>query len=352
MTAPQPITVETEPYNAETPLAALADFLTPAAAFYVRNHFAQPLLDPASWRLQVAGLVAQPLALTLAELRGFGERTLTVALECAGNGRKALNREVEGTPWGFGAAGTASFAGVPLRVVLDRADVQTGAQELVFAGADSGQVAPGRQEQYARSLPLAVAHHTDTLLAWAMNDEPLTRAHGAPVRLVVPGWYGMASVKWLTEITARATAFTGYFQAERYVYVDEDGSPNHGAPDRVPVTTMRVRSVIASPAAGERLPLGPIEIRGSAWAGGTSVAHVEISYDAGLGWHRAELSPPPSAHGAASWRYRWYPEAPGEYVLMARAGDTAGRCQPLRPAWNHFGYGNNVVQRVLVTIEG
>jgi hypothetical protein len=151
---------------------------------------------------------------------------------------------------------------------------------------------------------------------------------------------------------ASAAAFTGYFQAERYIYLDEDAGPDPGAPDRLPVTTMRVRSVIASPAVGERLALGPVEIRGSAWAGGASVAQVEISYNGGEGWHSAELSHPPSAYGAAPWRYRWYPEAPGDYVLMARARDTAGRNQPLGPAWNHFGYGNNVVQHVPVTIEG
>ncbi len=341
----QLITVEADPYNAETPLAALADPLTPAALFYVRNHFAQPELETTAWRLRVGGLVAQALDLPLGELEGLGEHRLAVTLECAGNGRKALGKPVEGTPWGFGATSTARFAGVPLARVLERAGVRPEAQELVFTGADTGEVKPGRQVAYARSLPAAVAGQRDTLLAWSMNDAPLPAAHGGPVRLVVPGWYGMASVKWLTSITTIVGPFDGYYQRERYIYADSGG-----ASDAEPVTVMRVRAVIAYPADGARLPLAPAEVRGTAWVGGARVAGVAVSLNGGQSWQDAELQPPSEPYGPATWRYPWQPTAPGPYIIVARAADSAGRRQPLLPSWNYYGYGNNVVQGVRLAI--
>ncbi|HXE57237.1 MAG TPA: sulfite oxidase [Gemmatimonadales bacterium] len=340
------VPVQRAPFNAETPLAALADPITSVFQFYVRNHFEVPAIDPFGWRLVLDGAVARPLALTLDALRADSPQTLVVTMECAGNGRSALTPRPAGVPWRLGAVGTASFTGVPLRKVLDRAGLAREAVEVVFVGADRGRVADGREEAYARSLPIDVAMHPDTLLAWAMGGEPLTPEHGAPLRLVVPQWYGMASVKWLARITVVTRPFAGFFQRNHYRYL----MPGH-ALDGAPVTKIRVRSVIASPADGAVLPLDEIEIGGTAWSGAGAVSAVAVSTDDGRSWADAELGLALSPYSATPWRLRWCPPAPGEYVLVARATDEAGHVQPLAPMWNQQGYGNNSVHRVRVTVR-
>ncbi len=341
------VTVEERPFNAESPLAVLAEPLTPPPLFYVRNHFDVPRLDPATWRLTVTGQVERPLELSLEEVRALPPRTVTVTLECAGNGRTLMTPTPAGTPWSFGAVSTARFTGTPLRSVLDRAGVRPDTVEALFVGADRGEVEPQRAEPFARSLPLEAARHPDTLLAWAMDGEPLSPDHGSPLRLVVPGWYGVASVKWLIEVALVPRPFAGYFQATKYVYVGEPGTP-----DGTAVTWMRVRAIIARPADGAKLPFGPVEVAGSAWSGAAPVLRVEVSADGGASWSEAGLGTPEHPHAAAPWRLSWSPPAPGSFTLMARAADRAGNIQPLEPVWNAQGYGNNAVQRVRVRIAG
>ncbi len=339
------MTVEETPFIAETPMDAFAEPRTPTSLFFVRNHFDLPRANEDAWRLGVDGLVERPLTLSLPALRSRPARTVSVTLECAGNGRTAMVPPPPGTPWRFGGAGTADFTGVSLRSVLDEARLRPEAKEILFVGADRGEVEPGREEAIARSLPTAVALQDDVLLAWAMNGEPLAPAHGFPLRLVVPAWYGVASVKWLVQITALARPFEGYFQKERYVYVGETGTPH-----RTPVTRMRVRAIIGRPADGAVVPAGPLEVAGTAWSGFGPISLVDLSVDSGRVWSQTELGEPLSEHAATPWRIRWTPPRPGRYELVARATDDAGNTQPLTSLRNDYGYGNNVVHRVRVTV--
>lgn len=337
---------EEDPYNAGTPMRALGAPLTPTRSFYVRSHFPVPELDPDDWRLVVDGEVERPLELSLGDLRGLPVRSMAVTLECAGNGRRAMDPVPGGTPWAFDAVSTAEFTGTPLYRVLDRAGVSAAALEIVFTGADRGVVADGGETAFERSLPWAVARDPDVLLAWAMNGERLAPGHGRPVRLVVPAWYGMASVKWLVRVRASLEPFRGWFQAERYVYRGRDGRP-----DGTPLRYKRVRAVIARPEEGASVAVGPVEVAGTAWSGGVPVERVEVSADGGGTWHDARLGEPAGHHAASPWRWTWRAERPGRYVLAARATDAAGETQPLDPLWNTHGYGNNVVQRVAVEVR-
>lgn len=338
------VVVGQDPFNAETPAEKLDEPLTPVESFFVRSHFAVPNIDIAFWRLEVGGLVEHSRNFSLAEIQTLPQKSIPVTLECAGNGRKTLSPRPEGLAWGFGAAASAEFTGVPLKILLDEARPGR-ALEVVFHAADHGPV-NGQSIHFARSLPLAIARLPDTLVAWRMNGKPLTAEHGAPARLVVPGWYAMASIKWLTRITLVNEAFTGHFQRNDYIYQREAGTP-----DGLPITMMRVRSVFAHPADGESFPLGPIEVRGSAWSGAGPVTRVELSTDDGRSWSEARLdAAPASPYLARRWSFDWRPEKVGDYVLAARATDQSGAVQPLEPVWNLRGYGNNAVQRVAVTV--
>lgn len=344
-TRPRLDLLEANPLNAETPMEVLTEPLTPNHLFYVRNHFEMPRIDTGTWRVAVDGAVEHPLELSLMDLQRLPERTVTVTMECAGNGRSRMVPVPPGTPWADGAVSTAQFTGAPLHLVLDQARLRAQALEVVFEGADHGQVRPGRVMPFARSLPLEVARHPDTLLARAMNGEPLLPDHGFPLRLVVPRWFGMASVKWLVKISVLSSHFEGYFQREQYVYVGE-----HGTQDGTPVTFMRVRAVIGRPADGAQLRLGPVEVAGTAWSGVASIAKVGVSSDEGRSWAEAKLGTPSSPYASTPWRFHWVPPGPGVYTLTAQASDGAGNVQPFDPVWNAHGYGNNVVHRVRVEV--
>ncbi|HUP19428.1 MAG TPA: sulfite oxidase [Gemmatimonadota bacterium] len=334
------------PFNAGTPMAALAEPVVPNRLFYVRSHFDVPEIDPQAWRLSVGGAVERPLELSLAELGDLPRREVAVTLECAGNGRTRMRPTPGGTPWDLDAVSTGRFAGASLGHVLDRAGVTDAVVEILFTGADRGEVEPGRTAAFERSLPVADASDPDTILAWEMNGEPLPPDHGRPVRLVVPRWYGVASVKWLERIEAIETPFEGFYQAEDYIYI---GDPV--APDRAPVTTVRVRAVIARPEDGARLPAGSVEVAGTAWSGDAAVERVEVSVDGGATWAEAELGESAGPHAAVPWRWEWSPGGAGRHEVVARAADASGAVQPLAPLWNAQGYGNNGVQRVTVEVE-
>ena len=332
--------------NEEAPLRALAQPVTPTADFYQRTNFLVPQIDPAGWSLSVDGLVRTPLTLSWNEVRSMPARTVAVTLECAGNARSLVTPLPPGQPWGLGAVSTALFTGVPLRAVLERAGLADGAVEVLCAGADAGGIGGERFERFERSLPLDKALHPDVLLAWEMNGQPLPPRHGYPLRLVVPGWYGVASVKWLTEIRVLGEPFEGHFQTERYIYIGEPGTA-----DGTPVTRMRVRALIAEPPEGERLAIGvATTVRGTAWSGDAPVSRVEVSFDRGETWREAELGAAPSPYAAAPWSIAWTPTAPGRHHLLARATDAAGNVQPLDPVWNELGYGNNAVHRLEIEV--
>ena len=360
-----PETVTADPYNAQTPAAALAQPVTPAGAFFVRDHFGIPRTTPRGWRLRLGGAVAEPFGIGYDELLTMERREFDVVLECAGNGRSQMSPRPPGLPWGQGAIGCAHFAGVPFHCLATRARIDRAAVEIIFAGADSGTV-HGRLTAFERSLPLAVALHPDTLLATHMNGEPLAPEHGAPVRLVVPGRYAVADVKWLVEARAVREPFSGVFQAEEYVYLASRGTPDG------PVTTVRVKSLITAPEPASAVRRGRESlVRGRAWSGaGIPVRRVEVqvAYEeadghsaeqdgyggeghfSGSDWYEAVLEPPSGPYAWTGWSYRWTPRRPGRYRLLARATDEHGGTQPPRAPWNAGGYGSNPVASVEVVV--
>ncbi|MEU4356992.1 molybdopterin-dependent oxidoreductase [Streptomyces virginiae] len=349
-----PETVTDDPYNAQTPAAALAEPVTPVGAFFVRDHFRVPPTDPGRWRLRFGGAVATPLSIGYEELLTLEHRELDVVVECAGNGRSLMRPPPPGLPWSQRAVGCAHFAGVPFHLLADRAGIDPAAVEVVFTGADRGPV-HGRRTPFERSLPLAVARHPDTLLATRMNGEPLAPGHGAPVRLVAPGRYAVADVKWLVAARAVTSPFTGVFQAEEYLYLTPRGTPEG------PVTTLRVKSLITEPAPDEDLRRGhETLVRGHAWSGdGVAVRSVEVRVeheddardpDHVRGWHRAVLEPPAGPYAWSDWSYRWTPQQPGPYRLLSRATDARGDTQPPQAPWNARGYGCNPVACVEVVV--
>jgi DMSO/TMAO reductase YedYZ molybdopterin-dependent catalytic subunit len=344
------------PRNAEMELTVLRETQTPVEAFYVRSNFPAPEIDPVAWRLEIGGRVSEPFTLSLAELQAMEERvTRAVTLECAGNGRTYLRPQVKGTRWTLGATGTATFTGVPLPVLLDRAGVAQGAVEILFTGRDRGSIDNHADIHFQRSLPLADALNREhpPLVAWAMNGEPLALHHGAPVRLVVPGWYAVASVKWLARIEVLDAPFRGCFQTERYVYEPADADPS-------PVRKMRVRALVLSPTppatdergdavAPTRVATGPTTISGIAWSGHGEVTRVQVSTDGGESWEDARLTPAETPFTPARWSLRW-DATPGRHEVVARATDSSGAVQPMEQWWNARGYGNNVVHRVAVEV--
>lgn len=334
-----------DPLNAETPLPALigAD-VTPAHRFYVRNHFHIPALDAADWRLTVGGHVPRRRTYSLEELRTMRSHTRVVTLECAGNNRSALAPQVAGERWGLGAVGTAAWTGVQLVDILDRAELAADAREVVFRGADCGHV-DGRAETtfFERSLSLGDIAEGGALLAYAINGAPLPRRHGYPLRLVVPGWYGMASVKWLTDIEVIDCSFKGRFQTERYRYEWLRG----GQAITEPVRRQRVRAVIAEPVAGQRLTCGDVTIRGLAWSGLAPISQVWISVGR-RPWQQARLLGRPVRDRWRRWELPIQVDQPGATTIRARAVDQAGRTQPEQPQWNRQGYGVNAVQTVTI----
>lgn len=344
---PSRILREALPLNLETPLPRLGA-TTATADHFVRSHFPAPSVDPATWRLRVEGAVQKPLELTLADLAKLPTSTRRITLECAGNSRVYLTPKVRGVNWSHGAVSTAEWSGVALGAVLDLAIPTGNAVEVVLEGADSGVVldeprSPG-PISYARSIPLAKARRPECLLASRMNSEPLSVQHGAPLRALVGGWYGMASVKWLTRIIVVDRPFDGFWQTMDYSQFDRVA----GVPTLAPITAMRVKSVITSPVDGQRWSDGVI--RGVAWAGEHAVAHVDVSLDGGANWIRATLAGPSRPLEWVEWSASVKPPR-GAIRLMARAVDAAGQSQPLTRDPDRRTYQINHVIPVDVVVE-
>jgi len=335
------------PLNCETSLPALVGgAVMPNARFYVRNHFQIPALDPATFQLAVGGLAERPLRLSLADLRQLPTKSLVVTLECAGNGRTKFDPPIAGEKWDMGAVSTAEWTGVPLVEILDRCGVKANAREVLFRGADGGMV-DGRSERilFERSLPLDAARESDAVLAYAMNGEPLPLHHGAPLRVIVPSWYAVASVKWLTEIELIDRPFAGYYQFDRYCY---EWQREEGAV-REPVSLQRVRSLITEPAPNQEVTCGEIAIRGVAWSGAAPIARVEVDVEGG-GWREARLLGERKRHSWQWWELITRIDRRGPVTLRARATDLANRTQPDHAEWNHLGYGNNAVHEVPIRV--
>jgi sulfane dehydrogenase subunit SoxC len=337
--------------NPGMPLEALRRPITPIGMHYVLIHFDVPELDAAAFELVVDGRVRAPLSLTLDELRARPAVTMAVMMECAGGGRAHLTPRPVSAPWHDEAIGCAEWTGTPLRGVLEDAGLLDDAVEVLFTAHDRG-IDQGVEQDYQRSLTVQEAMRGDALLAYAMNGMPLPASHGFPLRLVVPDWYGMASVKWLRSITAIAEPFEGVQQTLLYRYRRAEDEPG------TPVTRKRPRALMAPPGIPEFLsrvrhvPRGATLIEGRAWSGGTAVARVEFSADGGQTWEDARLGASNGRHGWTAWSHEWKPAGPGDYELCARATDAAGDVQPLASteAWNRGGYGVNAVQRVAVRV--
>ena len=332
--------------NSGMPLEALRHDVTPAGLHYSLIHFDVPLIDARAWRLQVGGLVERPRAFPLDELRCMRARTLRVTMECAGNGRAQVSPRYPSVPWVEEGVSTAEWTGVPLAEVLTTAGLRAGALDIVFVGADRG-IDRDIEHSFARSLAPVEAMREDVLLAWAMNGEPLPARHGHPLRLVVPRWYGMASVKWLERIEAVDRPFDGVQQALSYHFRTAPGE--RGTPCRL----MRVNALMAPPGVPDFysrkrvLHPGRVQIVGRAWSGEAAIARVEFA--AGGAWRDARLDPPSADCAWRGWRADWEATA-GEHELACRATDAVGNVQPLEPPWDVTGFGNNAVQRVAARV--
>ncbi|WP_128382041.1 sulfite oxidase [Streptomyces cavernae] len=336
--------------NHGLPLEAMRYDVTPPGLHYVLTHYDIPHVpDAAAWRLTVRGRVRRALSLSVEQLRIRPSVTTRLTMECAGNGRALLSPRPVSQPWLVEAVGTADWTGVPLRLLLDEAGVEPDAVDVVFTGADHG-VERGVEQDYQRglSLDIATGDRPEVLVAYGMNGAPLPPQHGSPLRLVVPGWYGMAQVKWLRDITVVDTPFTGFQQSVAYRIKQETEEAGE------PVTRIAPRALVIPPGFPDFMSRtrvvapGPVLLEGRAWSGRAAVASVQVSTDGGRSWHRAELEPDQGHRWAwRRWSYRWS-AVPGDHELIARARDEAGNTQPLEQPWNRGGFANNRVQRVPV----
>jgi DMSO/TMAO reductase YedYZ molybdopterin-dependent catalytic subunit len=335
--------------NRGMPLEALRYQITPTGLHYLLIHYDIPAVSAEQWRLKIAGTVATPLDLTLDEIKRRPRRTIAVTMECAGNGRALFAPRRISQPWLLEAIGTAEWTGTPLRTILQEAGVSTDSVEIVFTGLDLG--VEGDQIQfYQRSLTVDEATRDEVLLAYEMNGEALPPQHGYPLRLVMPSWYGMASVKWLDRIEAVAEPFQGYQMAHAYRYAQSADGPGE-AVDEIRARALMIPPGIPDFMTRDRLvDAGPVTLTGKAWAGRAHVSRVEVSVDGGSTWSEAQLDESASPHAWTSWKFVWNAKA-GAYLLHVRASDANGNVQPLVQQWNFGGYGNNGVQRVNVIVR-
>jgi len=333
--------------NHGMPLEALRYDVTPPGMHYLLTHYDIPFVDPSTYRLTLGGLVSRELSLDLDAIRSRPQVSHLVTLECAGNGRARLEPRPVSQPWLVEAVGTSRWTGTPLAPLLREAELEGSAVDVVFTGADHG-IERGVEQDYQRSLPVAEAMRDDVLLVYEMNGAPLLPQHGSPLRLIVPGWYGMASVKWLTRIEVVDAPFEGYqMRAYRVRQRYED--------DGVPLTRIEPRALLVPPGFPDYmsrtrvLRAGRTTVEGRAWSGWAAVNAVEVSTDGGRTWESADLEPAPEPRAWARWTWTW-DATTGSYDVCVRAGDESGRSQPVDQPWNRGGYANNLVQCVPVAV--
>ncbi len=321
---------EKEPANLEMPFRELDGWITPNEKFYIRAHFPVPKIDLASWRLKVEGAVKSPFRLSLDDLRAMPSTTLPATLECAGNGRVFLVPKVKGTQWELGAVGNAEWTGVSLGEILRQAGVKQNALEVVLEGADSGAISespkPAGKIHYARSVPLGTALD-GVLLALEMNGAPLTPSHGFPLRAIVPGWFGMAAVKWLQRLIVTDQPYNGYYQTVDYAFWQRDAT----GVALVPITQLQVKASIARPGMNEVVAANSTyKVSGAAWTSEAEITRVEVSADDGATWSEASLGKQTAPNCWQLWEWDWQtPARTGHYILKARATDSRGRIQAM-----------------------
>ena len=319
-----------DPLNLEMPFSTLDSFITLTKSFYVRTHFPIPAIDRDAWWLHVEGEVEKPFAINYEELHKLESQTTPVTLECAGNNRNFLEPKVKGVQWELGAVGTAEWTGVALSILLDRAEVKPEAREVILEGADGGALedpkSPAGELKFARSIPLEKAR-TDVLLAYQMNGNDLPPQHGFPLRAIVPGWYAMASIKWLQRIIVTDRPFSGYYQTLDYAFWKRRGE----IAELAPLTEMQIKAEIAKPAQGETVPSDSnVRVHGAAWTSDGEITKVELSTDGGANWNEVNLIDKPIPNAWRLWEFEWRtPSKPGKQTLVARAIDSRGRTQPV-----------------------
>ena len=334
--------------NHAMPHEALRYDVTPPGLHYVLNHYDIPYVDGDSWRLEIHGCVETPITLDLETLQDLPRHTVRVTMECAGNGRAHLSPRPVSQPWLTGAVGTADWTGVRLADLLEDAGVTPEAVDVAFSGADHG-VERGVEDDYRRGLSLSDATVPDVLVAYEMNGHPLPPQHGYPVRLVVPGWYGMAHVKWLCDIEVLDVPFDGYQNVVSYRLRTDPDQPG------TPVTRIEPRALLVPPGFPDFMSrtrvvqVGEHLLEGRAWSGWGEVTRVEVTDD-GTTWWDAEVEPSSSSHGWQRFTARWSAR-PGEHLLRVRAHDSSGRSQPMTPVWSRGGFANNAEDPLRVVVR-
>ena len=349
-----PLTVHvTRPYDAETPVRELTSFLTPNHRFFVRSHFGPPapeLISEANWKLTVGGLVEQPREFSLNVLRQMEAVTVTAVVQCSGNGRAFHRPKVPGVQWKRGAVGNAEWTGVRLRDLLTQTGLSGSAKHVQFQGADRSVVAS--VPLFVRSIPLNKANHPDTILAYEMNGRPLPLLHGAPLRVITPGWMADSCIKWLTEITVQAEEAKGYYMQTAYRVPTKPVEPGSSAKGHtmIPVEEMVVKSLIVAPGEGETVRVGPVAIQGVAWGGEEKVVKVEVSMDDGKTWEPARLLGEDLPYAWRQWQFVWNTRVGGMFSVLCRATNSHGDMQPARSPWNPSGFLWNGWDRVTFTV--
>ncbi len=339
------------PPDYETPVALLDSFITPVENFYVRSHLpVPPVLDPATWTLALGGEVATPLSLTLDEIKKLPKSTVTVTLECAGNGRAFFDPPVAGVQWEHGAVGTARWTGVRLAELLKRAGAKPNGKNVVMQAADRPL---GTMPDFVRQVPMTKALHADTILAYEMNGQPIPPVHGFPLRAIVPGWEGAYSVKWLNALTVIDHDSDSFWVATAYRYPNRRVTPGAAvdAKDMRPLTGLAVKSLITQPASGATLPAGRVAVAGFAWAGENDIARVDVSSDSGATWQPARLVGEQARYTWRRFEFAFTAPTPGSYLILSRATDSQGQAQPAVSHWNPSGYLWNQYAAVRVEVQ-
>ena len=342
------------PYDAETPVGELTSYLTPTHRLFVRSHFGPPpaeMVTEPQWKLHIGGTVDRPQFLSMKALKKFEAVTITSVLQCSGNGRAFHRPKVPGVQWERGAVGNVRWKGARLRDVLQTAGIKAEARHVQFQGADRPVAAA--VPLFIRSIPLEKAMHPDTLLAYEMNGHPLPLLHGAPLRVITPGWMAESCIKWLTDIVVRNDEAKGYYMEKAYRIPVMANNPNSGLPQAsmIPVEAMVVKSLITVPAEGTTIGPGPVTIQGVAWSSEAPISKIELSFDGGKNWEPARLVGDDETHAWRQWHYIWKPAVAGQATIVARATDANGDQQPETSPWNPSGFLWNGWDRVNVTVQ-
>lgn len=340
------------PYDAETPVREFTSYLTPNHRFFVRSHFGPPPPEAVSevvWTLQVRGLIEQPQEFTLNDLRQMNAVTVTAVVQCSGNGRAFHRPQVPGVQWDRGAVGNAEWTGVRLCDVLAKVGVRTEVRHVQFQGADRPVAAS--VPLFIRSIPIEKAMHPETILAYEMNGRPLSLLHGAPLRVITPGWMANSCIKWLTGIVVREDEATGYYMQTAYRIPTKPVEPDLSVSGPLrPVEAMPVKSLIAMPSEGAEVGRGPVTIQGVAWGGEARVVKVDVSFDEGNSWESARLVGEDHPYAWRQWQYIWKAKTAGRYSILCRATDARGETQSATSSWNPSGFLWNGWDRVRVTV--